>query len=151
MTDDCSPNQGQWEEHLARLCRLATQDEEAMLELTDDPGFPDGLTTVQPAWGRSPAHPFVSVHTRLSRAQQEGTVLHEAAAWLRGDVVSEAHRAALDADWEAGEDRARSIDEVGADDYALDTLLADPQILEALCEPLADVRRDLIADRDHHA
>jgi hypothetical protein len=30
-------------------------------------------------------------------------------------------------------------------------LLADEQIRAELCEPLEDVRRDLIEDRDHHA
>jgi hypothetical protein len=114
-------------------------------------GIPTGVTTVQAAWGRSPAHPQVTVHTRLSRAQQEATVLHEAAAWLRGDVVSEMHRAALEADWAAGVDHARSADEEAADDYALNVLLADEQIRAELCEPLEDVRRDLIEDRDHHA
>jgi hypothetical protein len=151
MRDDCSANARQWEEHLTHLSRLASADEQAVVELTDDPGYPDGVTTVQPGWGVSPAHPFISIHTRLTRAQQEATVLHEAAAWLRGDVVSEEHRAALEADWKAGEDHARSGDEVAADDYALEVLLQDAQILAALCEPLDAIRRDLIADRDHHA
>jgi hypothetical protein len=151
MRDDCSPDETRWLGHLGRLLRFATHDEQAELQLTDDPGYPDGVTTVQAAWGRSPAHPQVTVHTRLSRAQQEATVLHEAAAWLRGDVVSEMHRAALEADWAAGVHHARSADEEAADDYALNVLLADEQIRAELCEPLEDVRRDLIEDRDHHA
>jgi hypothetical protein len=136
----------EWDDHLRRLARLATGDQQADVHLEHDwPAALDGVT-IPSADFSGHLHPFITVRASQEPAELEATTLHEAAHWSLGHVQNEEHRLHVEADAAAGTDRHRASEEIAANRAALEILTTPREIVTALRSPLARVRDALDAD-----